>query len=276
MTNTSNPDFNNELKALDELFQSSAQYRNSKNYLELLEFINKFPSLSPFNAFLIHMQNKGVSLVLSARKWKKYNRVVKPDVRPLVILVPFGPVEFVYDIANTFGDEIPPALKNPFFTLGNLDRKVLERTIDNLSKEGIGYEESSMHLSNAGIASSLVNGRFKITVNSTYDINEKYSTLVHEIGHIFCGHLGTASEYWWDDRSHLDQKREEIEAESVAFLVCKRLGLEASSNKYLSSYIKNTSNEKLPEVSLDTILTVTNQIERMGRPGYTPKAKRKR
>lgn len=276
MTDTSNPEFKNELKALDELFQSSAQYRTSKNYLELLEFINKFPSLSPFNAFLIHMQNRGVSLVLSARKWKHYKRVVKQNARPLVILVPFGPVEFVYDIADTYGDEIPPALNNPFFTLGNLDRKVLERTIDNLSKEGIGYEETSMHLSNAGVASSLDNGRFKITVNSNYNINEKYSTLVHEIGHILCGHLGSSSEYWWNDRSSLSHKQVEIEAESIAFLVCRRIGLEASSNKYLSAYIKNPSIENLPSVSLDTILTVTNYIEQMGKPGYSPKSKRKR
>ena len=67
----------NKLKALDELFEQSISYRTSKEFLGLLEFINKFPYLSPFNAFLVHMQNRGVDIVMSVSKWKKYNRVPK-------------------------------------------------------------------------------------------------------------------------------------------------------------------------------------------------------
>ncbi len=46
-----------KLNALDELFEASASYRSSENFLKLMQFIRRFPSLSPFNAFLIHMQN---------------------------------------------------------------------------------------------------------------------------------------------------------------------------------------------------------------------------
>src|SRR5262245_1446776 len=129
-TQTNNPNnYGNEekIKALDDLFLRSSTYQSSKDFFELLTFINKFPLLSPFNAFLIHMQNSGVELVMSAYKWNKLGRSVKHQARPMVILVPFGPVEFVYDIADTEGEEIPDYLINPFCTKGNLDSKIFNR-----------------------------------------------------------------------------------------------------------------------------------------------------
>lgn len=100
-------DPNEKLATLDELFLRSSNYSNSADYLNLLQFINRFPALSPFNAFLIHTQNSGVNVVMSAAKWEKYGRKVNYRARPLVILVPFGPVQFVYDISDTTGDEVP-------------------------------------------------------------------------------------------------------------------------------------------------------------------------
>ncbi|MBK7442542.1 MAG: hypothetical protein IPI65_13570 [Bacteroidetes bacterium] len=55
-----------------------------------------------------------MEIVLSAEKWKKYRRTIKKNARPLLILMPFGPVEFVYDITDTEGDEIPEYLKIHF------------------------------------------------------------------------------------------------------------------------------------------------------------------
>ena len=49
-------------RALDELFTVAHQYNSSKSYLELMEFIGKFRSYSPFNAMLVHMQMPGRDL----------------------------------------------------------------------------------------------------------------------------------------------------------------------------------------------------------------------
>jgi hypothetical protein len=266
-----------KVKALDELFELSAKYKKSSEFFKLLEFINKFPNLSPFNAFLIHTQDSGATIVLSAYKWRKYGRKVKPLSRPFIILVPFGPVEFVYDISDTepingSKDNIPESLLNPFLTKGDLPLAIYNRTIKNAEKEGIDYFEERMQMGGAGYATTFTNSRFKVTINSQYRINEKFSTLVHELAHVYCGHLGSIKGNWWESRKgNLNKDIEEIEAESVSFLVCMRNGLETTSQEYLSSYIKD--DKELPNISLETILTVANHIETMGTVAFKPKKK---
>ena len=115
--------------------------------------------------------------------------------------------------------------------------------------------------------------RFSITLNKSYSIKEKYSTIVHELAHIFCGHLGWEEKRWWNDRSKVSDKIAEIEAESISFLVCKRLGLETTSESYLSSYVED--NKNMPAISFDTILTVSGYIEQMGKPQFKSKMKKK-
>lgn len=259
---------NEKIKALDELFEASATYRNSQNFFELLQFINRFPTLSPFNAFLIHMQNRGVSLVMSPSRWKKYGRQIKYNSRPLVILIPFGPVEFVYDVADTEGDKIPDYLINPFHTRGELPYGVYERTIKNCLKDNIKYVEDQMHKNSAGYATTREKGSFKVVINSSYNLSDKYSTLIHELGHIYTGHLGILYESWWKARN-LSLDSIEIEAESISYLVCQRMGLQTTSESYLSTYIKDY--KQLPFISLDVILTVAGYIEQLGQPNFKPK-----
>ena len=262
-----------KIKALDELFASSATYRSSSNFFDLLKFINKFPSLSPFNAFLIHMQNSGVEVVMSAKKWNKHGRSVKYKARPMVILVPFGPVDFVYDIADTEGEPIPATLINPFTTNGSLPDGLWERTVNNIYRDRLVYREDTMHKSSAGYASSRKVDKFDVVVNSTYDLSTKYSTLVHELAHVYAGHLGVLPGNWWIKRTDLDLHSREIEAESISYLACSRVGLQTASDSYLSTYIKQK--EEMPPISLDVILTVAGYIEQLGQKGFKPKKGKK-
>lgn len=265
-------DSKQKLAALDDLFLRSSNYRNSSEYFNLLQFINRFPKLSPFNAFLIHTQNSGVQAVLTASQWHNYGRVVNHHARPLVILVPFGPVSFVYDIADTSGPPVPPSASNPFATIGKFDENIFHRSIKNFEKERIKYIENTMHKNNAGFASHK-NGEFSITVNHSYHINEKYSTVIHELAHIFCGHLGINKTSWWESRKSLNHETVEIEAESVSFLVCKRVGLQTTSESYLSNFINN--HKEIPPISVDTILTASGYIERMGTNVFRSRQKKK-
>lgn len=269
---------NEKINALDELFTQSAKYQKSAEFLELLKFINRFRNLSPFNAFLIHMQDSGASIVLTPSKWKEYGRRVKPLSRPFIILQPFGPVAFVYNISDTEQikdgeDSVPATLLNPFKTLGQLGPKVFQTTWENANKDDITYAEESMQMGGAGYATFQESGKFKVKVNSSYNLNEKYSTLVHELAHIYCGHLGAIKNSLWKERAGLTVDIKEIEAESVTFLVCKRQGLITTSIEYLSNYIKNE--KPLPNISIETILTVAHQIEKMGLSGYKTKSKSK-
>jgi len=267
------PTQTDKISALDELFKSSRTYKSSKQYQDLLKFICRFPRLSPFNAFLIHTQNPGVEVVLTKSQWRKYNRQVIHNARPMVILIPFGPVTFVYDVADTEGPaELPIQLTNPFYTIGNLNPKIYYNTIDNCLKNKINVKLNRLVRAAAGQAERHEK-HFKIRLNSTWGINEKHSTLVHELGHIFSGHLGVFKNSWWNSRPNLDIKIKEIEAESITYLVCNRLGLETSSHEYLSGYIEKDS--ELPDISLENILIVSGYIEQMKEKYFKPRKPKK-
>ena len=260
-----------KISALDELFLNSINYQKSNKYFELLTFINRFPSLSPFNAFLVHMQNSGVQIVNTPAKWKKYGRAVKYQARPLVILVPFGPVQFVYDIADTEGDPLPDEIINPFSTIGYLAKSQYDTTVTNCEKEGIVVQQYDMKKASAGYA-CILNNKFTIVINSTYSLNEKYSTLIHELGHIFCGHSGSYKNSWWKARITSDNTIKEIEAETVSYLVCKRFGLKTTSEQYLSNYL--STDFTLPPLSLNTILNVSGYIEQMSSRQFKSRMKK--
>ncbi len=262
---------NEEISVLDELFINSEHYHSSVEYFNLLKFIRKFPSISPFNAFLIQMQNNGAKFVLTPKGWRFYKRTVKRNARPMVILIPFGPVSFVYDVEDTIGPPLPDEVIHPFKTTGNIDIKVYNNTISNMSKEGINYFEEKMHKNSAGYA-SLVDGKLRVTINSEYGLNERYSTLVHELAHVFCGHLGINNGSWWTSRIGFNTDLIEIEAESVSYLVCKRLGVKTTSSSYLANYIRK--DKEMPKISLNTILTVSNYIEQMGKANFKSKSKK--
>jgi len=258
-------------KALDVLFDNVKNYRKSSDYLDMLNFIIKFPELSPFNAFLIRTQNSGVRIVKNAKQWGALKSTIKPYARPLVILVPFGPVDFVYDIADTDGEAIPEQLINPFKTKGKVDHALLDIIYSNLVRHGFVLDEYIGHNSLAGFVKA-ENGSFKIMLNKKWDANVKLSTLFHELGHLFAGHVGINSESWWKGRRNLTLEEKEFEAESISYLVCNRLGLETNSDEYLSGYMK--SNQQIPNVSFETILTVAGYIEQMTKKDFKPKKPR--
>lgn len=81
---------------LDELYNNVENFRESESFQQMLDFVSSFKKLSPYNAFLLYQQRPGARYVLNASQWiKLYKRKIKPNVRPLIILEPFGPVDYV-------------------------------------------------------------------------------------------------------------------------------------------------------------------------------------
>ena len=120
-----------ETKPLDELFQQVGVYRSGTNLLHLLEFIRMFPKLAPFNAMLLHIQKPGARYVLRAQEWKiTFNRTIKPGATPLVTLIPFGPVKFVFDLSDTDGDQpFPEELLSPFKIYGAISKEIFNKLL---------------------------------------------------------------------------------------------------------------------------------------------------
>ena len=104
--------------------------------------------------------------------------------------------------------------------------------------------------------------RYELLLNTKHSPGAKYVTLVHELAHLYCGHLGTSNDDWWPNRRGLSETVREFEAESVAFLVCCRLGIENPSHEYLSGYVKDHA--YTPAISLDCVLKSAGLIEQMG------------
>jgi len=272
---------------VDELFHSIGKYQQSSEFRELLNFCSKFHYLSPYNAMLVQIQKPGAILVLTAGKWKSsYNIGVKQTARPLMILIPFGPVDFVFDLGDTEGDSkglIPDSVLHPFKTKGKVSTKIIECLLKNLKFYGIRLEfvefgsqqqaqieklkatstnKASIYHKNALYNIELPE-YYLISINKNCTTEEVFAALVHELGHFFCQHLLPVTESWWKHRSR-DKNEKEFEAETIAWLVCERIGIVNPSESYLSGYLN--SNSHVPDISIECILKATNAIEGLFRP----------
>ncbi len=276
-----------KIGALDELFRSTLVYRRSKAYFDLMNFIGRLPRYAPFNCFLLHMQNPNLSYVATPFQWwSDFERKIKPESRPMVILVPFGPVSFVYDLADTEGKRLPRELEHPYETWGgHVPETVWDRTHRNCEeRDRIAIVTKEFSPLKAGAATSnhsavTVGGRDLpakriVQLNSKHTRDEQYATLAHELAHVHCGHVGGDPDGWWPDRRQVGLQKMEFEAESVSFLVCSRLRLKTTAAEYLAWY--TGKNETIPDISLETVLKVSGYIESLGQRELGPrKAKAK-
>jgi hypothetical protein len=275
-------------RVLDELFSLAKTFNSSKSYLEFMEFIGRFRLYSPFNAILIYTQMPGARFVATPRRWmKEFYREIKAGARPVVILQPMGPVLFVFDISDTEqipgAPSVPEQALNPFHVYRGQVGDKLDRTIENAKRDGIRVSEADHGSQQAGsiqwashhqfldvLISPKANLRFKrvplwyeLLLNSSLSPESKYATLVHELGHLYCGHLGTPDKRRWPDRRGLPTEVCEFEAESICYLVCTRLGLENASAEYLAGYVRRY--ETTPPISLDRVIKSSWLIEQMGK-----------
>ncbi len=265
---------------LDDLFLATRAYYQSDRFAELLAYIRNFREYSTFNCFLVRLQRPEAGYVATPKDWAvKFGRWVKPDARPLVMLRPFGPVMFVFDLADTDGQPAPKELMDPFVAEGPFDRRVWERTLKNCALDHIRVDGLSMSRNHAGSASLLSNAvgkipaEFAITYNSNQDLAARYVTLAHELAHIYCGHLGWSGKRDERDRGNLPKNVCEFEAESVAYIVASRKGLITTGPEYLAHY---TVGGEIPPIDVYRVLTVANRIEEMGEKVKKPGTKASR
>jgi hypothetical protein len=237
---------------------------------------------------LIHTQMKGARYVAPAHRWNRdYQRRIKPGARPIAILQPMGPVMFVFDVIDTEpmpgAAPLPAKIDRPFEVSHGQISSELPKTIANCMRDGISVTEREAGSQSAGSIQSTPPGaylqvmtkrmpkpelvrvprRYASVLNSNLSREARFATLVHELGHLYCGHLGTPNPQWWPDRRGLETKVEEFEAESVCYLICERAGLTNPSKEYLAGYLRD--NEEIPAISFDRVMRATGLIETMAR-----------
>ena len=270
---------------MDKLEQGVSDVFSSEKYAEYLSTMSKFHNYSLNNILLINMQKPGATKVAGYNAWKnlhgrnvmkgekgikilapspyKVKRQVekidpqtrKPmldkDGKPIMeekeVTIPAYRVVSVFDVSQTEGRELPTLINELTGEVDNYDRffDALNRscpvpiTFKDISTGAKGYFSYTNN---------------DITVNRGMSQLQTVKTAVHEMAH----------QKLHSDQDPLNKKTrssKEVEAESVAYVVCQHYGLETSD--YSFSYVAGWSEGKdTPELkaSLDTIRKAASEM----------------
>lgn len=257
---------NKDTKALAEhLKEGMKNYLDSEQFKSFLDTMSKFHNYSLNNIHLLKMQNPNVSRVASFNKWKTdFERTVKKGSKALKIWVPyqvktkisanqnelsFSPSENemeekevtvtrfklgnVFDVSQTEGKELPKAINE--LTGDVKDYEDLYRAAKAVSMDNqvpISFEEIKIESAN-GYYSPDEN---RIVISKGLKGQEQIlKTIFHEMAHADL-HRGSNAQYG-DDQ----YRKQELQAESVAYVVANHFGFDTSSYSfgYLAIWAKD-------------------------------------
>lgn len=259
------------IKKIDEGVKAVFQ---SEKYKEYLKFASKFTDYSARNTMLINMQKPEATLVAAYGKWKQLGRQVERGQTGIEILAPvayktnqvleterpavdeFGnqlynpdgtekmeTVEkpmtglafkkvYVFDVSQTSGKELPDPVTE---LTGDIDSARKEVVFAALKKiTGIDIQFKDIQGGAKGYYSSAKN---EIVIKSGMSDAQTLKTAFHEAAHSL---LHDPSKEIVTNKSPRNEK--EVQAESVAFMVAEKFGLDTS--EYSFPYIASWSDGK--------------------------------
>jgi antirestriction protein ArdC len=210
---------------------------SSDRWTAWLESAAKFHHYSFGNQMLIALQRPDASRVAGFKAWQSMSRQVRKGEHGIRILAPmvlakkddegnatgesfmrFRSVA-VFDIAQTDGDELPEIAFNLTGDGPDGAWSALERFADS-----IGF---TVTVEPTGEANGWCkHSEMAITVKDTNEPAMQVKTLAHEIGHALM-HEPTTFDLGENARA-----LKELEAESVAFVVCRALGLDTGDYSF--------------------------------------------
>ncbi|GAA1848238.1 hypothetical protein [Brevibacterium marinum] len=229
------------VNSFDALYAEAGSHRSVIAWDELLAFVRRFPHIAAFNAALLAQQNAGAIFVETERAWQdKHDRLLNDDAEVLVVLHPFAPVRFVYDVADTHGPPVPDAAMNPFTAAGAPTWDGHRLVMDVLRRKG---------LSIAGLP-------------TTQSPTVMLARVLFELALIYAGHRGARPDLGVAaSDADLDGRQARFEAECITWLIAGRIGLKMAATGSLKGYLKH--GELMPPVSRDRVLHSVNAIEKL-------------
>lgn len=264
--------------ALTRIDDCLATINTNEDWLKYLCFQSQFYHYSFQNAMLIYSQNPEATFVKGYKSWNQLGRYVKKGATGLAILAPcYKKVEefkepenasvyqdkeaqketkrilagfkvtYVYDISDTDGsDEYIPVLVKGLAGNSEAEREIYEKLVAFISteheiKEVTGTASKGSYNLDTGI----------ISIRGDLEYLQRIKTLLHEYAH--------ALDFEMHPEEDVSRNRRELIAESVAFVVALRLGLDTSSYSmsYIKSWLKDTDELK---IIADTVQKVSAKI----------------
>ena len=251
---------------LDQLFIDSRLYTQSQDYKDLLDFVVRLPNFAPFNAMLLQVQKPGLHFAASAHDWRVlFGRKPKPKARPLLILWPFGPVALVYDELDTDGRELPRDVRS-FYAEGPIGSERIETFCSLMAGKRIYpdmVDDGDLRAGSIRLISRAVKPKdhstYEMFINNNHKPPVQFVTIAHELAHLFLGHLGQDDQLHVPDRKGMTHTQNELEAESVAYLVCARNGVKSASETYLTNFVRE--NTSISDLDVYQVMRAAGQIE---------------
>ena len=272
-----------------DIFESG----DMEKYRNYLRTMSRFHNYSLNNQALIHLQRPDATLVAGYNRWRdKFSRHVLRGEKGITIIAPtpykkkieqekldpdtklpildadgkivteekeieipmFRPVK-VFDYAQTDGKPLPERVASPVANLtGSVEN--YEAFMEALRRSSpVPVEFKSLSAEMDGYFSPKSQS---ITLREGMSEVQTVSAAVHEIAHAKLHNYGLQQVA---ERKAKSRNTEEVEAESISFMVCAYFGIETGANSfgYVATWSKNA---ELPEfrASLDTIGKTANGI----------------
>lgn len=271
--------------AFNKIEQGVEQVRQSESYKKYLKVMSQFHDYSVCNTLLIYSQCSHASYVAGYKAWKTlFHRHVIKGSRAIKIIAPFRiklerddtedsddedryiiryKTVNVFDISQTEGQELPSIVSE--IQVYHENTRFLLEAFQELTKEKkiqasfIDSKEDKRLRSGAnGYACPNKN---KIIIKRDMSINHQLKTMIHEYAHVQL-HKDT----------NKSKELKEIEAESIAFVVCNSFGLDTSeySFGYITSWSEGMKSEQFKKI-LQDIQCKANEIIENVKPIYYKK-----
>ena len=250
---------------VERLAEQTEEMKSSAPLLEYLRFASAFREYSIHNCFLIFSQMPTATRVAGFHAWRKLGRTVKKGEHGIAILAPIlarvnrddpckVPGEgdepkvvtrfrtvYVFDESQTEGDPLPEA---PVLTGNTCDEDLALALTLFADEQGISIRTEKI----TGNAMGLSKGG-TVVLDESLEGADRFAVLAHELGHELLRHR--------ERRSELDRTTREIEAESVAFVVCEHFHISTTAPAYLGLY---GADAKEIIAHLENIVGVIQQI----------------
>ena len=264
--------------ALEEIDTGLATINTNEDWIHFLSFQAQFYNYNFGNAMLIYIQRPDATYVKGYKAWNQIGRHVVKGAKGIGIICPCirkievikEPLDtnvyndkeaekeikkvisgfrmgYVYDLSDTAGDDSQlPVLVTGLLSSTDEEKALYESLISYVSKEycvqecDCGSSKGSYNLET-----------HVISINNKIEYRQKIKTLLHEYSH--------AMDFKMHPDDDITRNKRELIAESTAFVVCLRLGVDTSSYSfsYLKSWLKEP--DELKELA-DSVQKISYEI----------------